>query len=63
MTVNYRGILTLEILGFFTRVIYHKNYSNSFITLALGSRNWPNFTLFSLIGELIEVCAVLLIED
>jgi hypothetical protein len=36
MTANYHGILTLEIIGFFTAVIYHKNYRNRFITLGPG---------------------------
>jgi hypothetical protein len=35
MTVNYFGILTLEIIGFFTAVIYH--YRGIFITLGPGA--------------------------
>jgi len=33
MTVKYRGILTIEIIGFFTMV----NYCGIFITLAPGA--------------------------
>jgi hypothetical protein len=39
MTVNYHGILTLEIIGFFTVVIYHGKllrYFYNIVTLAPG---------------------------
>ncbi len=40
MTVNYRGILTLEIIGVSYRGNFlQKKYRNSFITLAPGEEN------------------------
>jgi hypothetical protein len=36
MTVKYHDILTLEIIGFLTTVIYHEKLRNSFITLVPG---------------------------
>jgi hypothetical protein len=33
MTVNYHGILTLEIIGFFTMVIYHEKLSQQFYNI------------------------------
>jgi hypothetical protein len=37
MTVNYRGILTLEIIGFFTTIIYHGKSPLYFIASARGA--------------------------
>ncbi len=64
MTVNYRSILTLEIIGFFTEVIYHGKLLRYFYNIGPGvnvaklfflghilSRESIHNTLFSLQGK------------
>jgi hypothetical protein len=41
--INYHGILIPRKVGFFTAVIYMKNYRNSFITLAPCGQNYYLF--------------------
>jgi hypothetical protein len=50
MTVNYRGILTLEIIGFFIAVIYHATLPQYFYNT--GPWNHRNLSLSALIVEL-----------
>ncbi len=50
MTVNYLDILTLEIIGFFTAVIYHGKLLQYFIALAPGFISVSNFgTVFKIL--------------
>jgi hypothetical protein len=50
MTVNYRSILTLEIIGFFTTVIYNSKLPQYFYNT--GPWNHRNLSLSALIVEL-----------
>ena len=42
MTVNYGGILTLEIIVFFTAVIYHGKLPQYFYNIGLQSQCYKN---------------------
>ncbi len=50
MAVNYRSILTLEIIGFFTAVIFHGKLPRYFYNT--GPWNHINLSLSALIVEL-----------
>ncbi len=43
MTVNYQGILTLEIIGFFTAVIYHVKLQRYFYNIGTRCRGYKHF--------------------
>ncbi len=43
MTVNYRSILTLEIIGFFTTVIYHVKLQKYFYNIGTRCRCYKHF--------------------